>query len=189
MTIVPMGRDHVAAVAALHAASLTGLLTRLGPRAMRAFYDGCVASPLAVGFVALEGVDVSGFVLGTPSARELRRDVSSRNALGVMLGAVVGVFRRPSNLWWLVQPAPSEFDQSGPELMYLAVAPARRGTGLAANLVNEFSAALRLAGHSRYGLSVDEDNARGIAFYERLGFARAERYNEFGAWHVRMRSP
>ena len=99
MTIEGLGPQHVRAVAALHTASLGGLLTQLGSATLRAYYRACATSPLATAFVAVEGNAVTGFVLGSTSPASLRRDVLRRNTLEVALGVASGVLRRPTALW------------------------------------------------------------------------------------------
>ena len=52
----------------------------------------------------------------------------------------------------------------------LAVAPKFQGHGVARAMVTQAIEALRIAGAKRVELTVESDNARGLAFYERLGF-------------------
>lgn len=132
---------------------------------------------------------VEGFVLGSVSHADLRRDVVRRNPLGVVVGIAVGVPRRPIALWRLLRsaggPEAGHYDTTAPELIYLAVSPDRHGRGVGRRLVGAFSAAMRAAGHTRFELSVDEDNREATAFYDRLGFTRVGEYHEFGRHHVR----
>jgi ribosomal protein S18 acetylase RimI-like enzyme len=193
MTIERFGRQHAAAVAALHGASLSGLLAQLGPAALRAYYIACAESPLATAFVALDGSTVQGFVLGSTATSDLRRDVIRRNPVGVVAGIVAGVLRRPTVLRWLIRsergPDSGFYNATAPELIYLAVSPGQRGRGMGRRLVDAFADAMRAAGQTRFELSVDESNREGVAFYERLGFARLGEYDEFGQRHIRYASP
>jgi ribosomal protein S18 acetylase RimI-like enzyme len=52
----------------------------------------------------------------------------------------------------------------------LAVAPKFQGSGVARAMVTQAIEALRIAGAKRVELIVESDNARGLVFYERLGF-------------------
>lgn len=178
------------AVAALHEAALRGLLTRLGPTAIRAYYRAAATSPFATGYVTLGDQGVEGFVLGSVAPAALRRDVLARAPVRMLVGVVIGVLRRPANVRWLVQSfggPGSGYDATCAELTYLAVSPARRGRGVGRELVRAFSAAMHDAGHTRFELSVDRDNPDAGRFYERLGFARVGEYEEFGQRHVRYR--
>jgi len=57
----------------------------------------------------------------------------------------------------------------------LAVAPSERGSGFAAAMVEEAITLLRADGVLRVELMVEADNARGIAFYRKLGFEQEGR--------------
>ena len=193
MTIERLGRQHAAAVAALHGASLSGLLTQLGPAALRAYYIACAESPLAAGFVALDSNTVQGFVLGSTATGDLRRDVIRRNPVGVVAGIAAGVLRRPAVLRWLIGsargPDSGSYDAKAPELIYLAVSPGQRGRGMGRLLVDAFADAMRGAGQTRFEVSVDDSNREGAAFSDRLGFTRLGEYDEFGQRHIRYASP
>ena len=191
MSIEPLTQRDVADVAALHGETLTGLLTRLGPRATRAYYAACATSRFATGFVARNGGDLDGFVLGSANPTELRRDVIARDPMRILVGIVVGVLRRPGNLRWLVKstrgPDSGHYNATAPELIYLAVSPSRRGRGVGRQLVEKFRDTMRApgGGPSRFELSVDADNRDAARFYERLGFERVAEYDEFGTRHIR----
>lgn len=189
--IVPLAPAHVKDVARLHCATLTGLLSRLGPCAASAYYTGCARSAAAAGFVFLEAGEVKGFVLGSLGPGDLQREVVRHNPVGVFLGVCAGVLRRPSALRWLARsfrgPDAGSYDATAPELTYLAVGVPWRGTGAGRRLVEAFTSALREAGATACELSVDADNAEAVAFYERLGFRPVGRYREFGVLHLRYR--
>ena len=52
----------------------------------------------------------------------------------------------------------------------LAIAPSEKGSGFAAAMVEEAIELMRADGVTRVELLVEVDNARGIAFYRKLGF-------------------
>ena len=60
-----------------------------------------------------------------------------------------------------------------PELRLLAVAPAARGQGVGAALVEECMRRARLAGAAALGLHTSESLRAAIRMYERMGFVRA----------------
>ena len=60
----------------------------------------------------------------------------------------------------------------GALLATLAVSPAAQGRGVARRMVEDAIAHLRADGVTRVELSVESDNPRAIAFYQRLGFER-----------------
>jgi len=187
MTLERMGPQHARDVAGLHAATLGGLLSRLGRSALDPYYDACAHSPLSTAFVAVEDSRVIGFVAGAESPRGLRRDVLRRNPLQFGLGALVAGLRNPSALIDLARGtlAQPSYDSGAPELIYLAVDPSKRGQGTGKALVGRFSEAMRTTGALRYELSVEARNADAQRFYERLGFTRIGTYEEFGTSQVR----
>jgi len=189
--IVPLALEHVDQVAALHCATLTGLLSELGAPAVRAFYTGCVRARSAVGFVDLHNGEVRGFVLGSARPGGLKRAVLRQNPAGTTAGVLLGLLRRPAAIAWLMKsfkgPDEGGFDGDEPELTYLAVSPTYQKSGVGARLVDAFTRAMSEAGVPEFALSVDDDNAAAAAFYERRGFKPIGRYREFGAGHRRYR--
>ena len=189
--IEPLGPQHLDDVARLHCASLTGLLSSLGPQATRAFYAGALKSPLMVGFVCTEGETLRGHVFGSTRPDRLRADVLRANRLQVLAGLCLGFARRPSVLRLIFQgshgPDEGIYDPRQPELTYLAVTSESRGAGIGRQLVAAFGEAMLHAGVPAYELSVDDENRPAIIFYERLGFRLVGRYSEFGIVHRRYR--
>jgi len=189
--IAAMTKEHLTGVARLHRDSVPGLLERLGAAATLAYYRGALASGLAVGHVWLHEGAVAGFVFGSAHPDRLKRAVLRANPMGVLVGIVAGVLRRPLSLAWLFEslsgPESGAYDQRVPELTYLATDAERRGQGIGAQLVEAFNASLRGQAVVAYELSVDDDNAAGIGFYEKLGFQLVGRYREFGTQHRRYR--
>jgi GNAT superfamily N-acetyltransferase len=189
--IAPLRGEHAEEVAALHCATLTGLLSRLGPGAAKAFYTGCARTNLAIGMVYREASVVRGVVLGSLHPDRLQREVFRKNPVATLASVGKGIVMRPTSLVWLLKsfggPDEGSFDASAPSLVYLSVAADRRGGGVGRQLVDAFSESMRTAEADGYDLSVDEDNAPAIAFYERLGFRLVGQYREFRVQHRRYR--
>jgi GNAT superfamily N-acetyltransferase len=189
--ITPLRLEHVDRVARLHCATLTGLLTRLGVQSARAFYQGCTKSDVAVGLVDVVDGVLRGFVLGSLNPDRLNSVALRRNPFGTLVSVVTGVVTHPSSTMLLLEsvrrPEEALYDRQAPSLVYLAVTPEARRAGVGRALVDAFSERMRAAGAAHYDLSVDEDNAPAIAFYERLGFKAIGSYREFGATHRRYR--
>jgi ribosomal protein S18 acetylase RimI-like enzyme len=57
----------------------------------------------------------------------------------------------------------------------LAIAPSEKGSGFAAAMIEDAIARMRADGVLRVELMVEADNARGIAFYRKLGFEQEGR--------------
>lgn len=189
--IVRLGREHVAAVARLHRASLTGLLSDLGLTAIEAFYAGCARTSLALGLVYLEEDVVKGFVLGSVNPQRLRQEAMRKNWVGTLGGVILGILRRPSTLPSLLRSVggsqASEYDRNAAELIYIAVSAESRESGIGAQLLKAFTEQMSAMGVAEYELSVDDGNRGAAAFYERRGFVLCGRYKEFGSMHRRYR--
>jgi len=82
-------------------------------------------------------------------------------------------------------------NQTHSELDSIAVAPSRRGLGIAAMLMNRLNPILRRRGVSIMTLMVRLDNVSAIALYRKLRFSRERRINGYyedgaPAWRMRM---
>jgi ribosomal protein S18 acetylase RimI-like enzyme len=189
--IVPLAKGHIREVARLHCETLTGLLTELGEPAARSFYAGAVRVSSARGLVDVEGGTVRGFVFGSVRPADLKKEIFRRNPFGTAASVLRGSLRKPAAFRFLLKsfkgPDDGAYDSACAELTYLAVAPDSRKSGAGRRLVDAFSAAMRDARVKSYELSVDDDNAGAIRFYETLGFKLVGRYREFGIAHGRYR--
>jgi ribosomal protein S18 acetylase RimI-like enzyme len=107
------------------------------------------------------------------------------------LAVTAGVVTHPGALASFVRsfggPPPGAYDPRTPELTYIAVERDARGRRIGEQLVRAFTTAMHESGIPAYELSVDDENMRGRAFYERLGFVAIGRYEEFGRAHIRYR--
>ena len=129
---------------------------------------------------ALFALEVSIFPSDRLTPRSFRRIVGSASAAcrvavaaDRLAGYHVVLFRRGS---------------AAARLYSIAVAPAFRGQGLAALLMNDAETAARQRGSRRLRLEVRADNAGAIRLYERLGyhaFGRIAGYYSDGAAAVR----
>jgi ribosomal protein S18 acetylase RimI-like enzyme len=185
----PMRRDHVVAVADLHREALPGLLSALGPAAVRATYEGYLAGPRGVGFVDVERGALAGFVVGSDAPRLWRRDALEANRRAILLGIAAGLLTRPRALPYvlsLVLPS-GAFDPDGPELTYIAVAPRARRGGVATRLFTAFAGTVRARGARAFELSVEEENPSAATFYEARGMRRVRVYRQFGRAYRRYR--
>jgi len=189
--IRPMQPADVPAVSRLHAERIPGLLARLGRPAAGAWYRAALATGEGIGLVAVEGSELAGFVFGAVHPAGLRASIVRRHPGPVLATTLAGVLRRPASLPGVLRglrgPPPGAYDADVPELIYLATAAGRQGGGVGQALVARFTDVIRGCGVAGYELSVDEDNARAIGFYERAGFRPVGSYREFGSAHRRYR--
>jgi ribosomal protein S18 acetylase RimI-like enzyme len=173
--IVPMGEDHLRAVARLHAGALAGdFLPSLGERFLHVFYRGALRSRLASGFVNLnEAGAVTGFILGSLDSSALFRYVASRSAGSLGWAALPAVLKRPALLLKVVEtflyPSKESADEKA-ELLVIAVEASCRSQGLGEALVRTLEEVLRAQGIRAYKVTVLQSNPGANRFYQRLGF-------------------
>lgn len=175
MTVRPMLASDAAAVAALHQSHLAGLLHDLGTTVATRFYQAALALPDTVALVT--GEPAQGYVFGTTEADGFYRRVLRQApwSLGPRLAA--HLCARPSLLRSLLAPGRPA---SGPELLFVALAPQLRGAGHGGRLLRAFETELARRGCDGYELSVEADNGGAIAVYEHLGLELLAEFNEFG---------
>jgi ribosomal protein S18 acetylase RimI-like enzyme len=118
-------------------------LTFLGPRFLRELYDGIVADPGGIAFVAVDGSRCAGFVAGTDAPADFYRRLIRRRVVRFAGAAFVPFLRRPSVAGRLLRavsrPAVAAARQGRhAELMSLAVSPSHRQRGAGARLVERF---------------------------------------------------
>jgi ribosomal protein S18 acetylase RimI-like enzyme len=181
--VVPLGREHIAAVAALHYRALGGLLTMLGPAAIAPFYRGYLDSPRCIAFVDVREGALRGFVLGSSAPAAMRRDALRANLVGIAAGMARALLWRPRLLRHVLSGVSgmrgAAFDPTAPELTYVAVREDARGNGSGGALLRAFGAALRRQGVTRYELSVEASNRAALAFYESHGLRQTGSYRQF----------
>ena len=185
----PLREAHLRAVTELHHEALPGLLSALGAGAAGAVYEGYVASPRGIGFVAVEGGALQGFVLGSDSPEPWRREALDANRWPILRGIAAGLLARPralAQVLSLVRPS-GAFDPDVPELTYLAVAPRALRSGVATRLFTAFAGAVRARGARAFELSVEEENRRAAAFYDARGMRLVRVYRQFGRGYQRYR--
>ncbi len=182
MTVRPLVATDAAAVAALHVACLQGLLADLGRPVVTAFYRAAVRLDETVGVVL--GDPVVGFACGTLANHRYYRRVLRADPLGVGVGLAARLAVRPRLLARFAGGAEAP---AGAELLFLALAPQVRGQGHGRRLLEAFETALLARGAAAYELSVEADNERAIAVYERRGLVRCGAFAEFGLARYRYR--
>jgi ribosomal protein S18 acetylase RimI-like enzyme len=195
LRIAPARREDLDALAALHARAFPeAAITAFGHEAVRRYYRWLLEGPhdAAVmlawrddqlvgfcasgwfrgamrGFLRANRLYLAGRVLRHPSLlrTELVRD---RIALAIRLTWRFARARATSE--------PQDVRRFG--VLAIATDPQVRGSGAGRALMQEAEARARREGFSAMTLTVHPDNARGVRFYEQLGWAR--RTANGGAW-------
>lgn len=180
-------------LAEIHTAAFPDyFLTRLGPAFLQRYYGAFLHEPHTV-VIGTVGDRPSGFVAGTTDLVRFRRDLYRpnlmrfpaivakrvltdpvvrrhvRERLHHVRLAVASLVRRSDG----ADPDPSSMTTSS--LFSICVDPAAQGSGLADAVMTAYLEAERDHGARRVILSVFDDNARAIRFYERSGWTAAAR--------------
>lgn len=180
----PMGRADVGSVVGLHRDAFpNNFMTTFGESFLSSFYEGLIAHPEGYGCVVADRADrpVGFCVGGSGDARRLARGMLLRRPLAFVWPALVNVVRSPRRLGRVLSLARSYFGPRSNEpsvpttalLMQVAVAEDLRGSGAAQRMVESFLNEMRKRGASAVSLGAEADNARAIAFYQRVGFIEA----------------
>lgn len=194
-TVRGMSTSDLKSVALLHQALFPGqLLTLLGTNLLIRFYGEFVTGEESLAFVAVADGEPVGLVTATRHKAALFRRFYRANLPRVVLTACAtpriwgllwrGAATRRTQLRHVlgmlsVRAQTSSSNGSAPEdvtmdiptrLMSIGVAPAWRGKGLAEKLVEVLCERLRAEGVDVVGLSVRQENARAIRYYDRTGW-------------------
>lgn len=166
-------------------------LTHLGSRFLQRYYRAFL-DPEHTSVLCEHGGRVLGFVVGTPDLPSFRRSLYRPNivpfATIVAVKIVTDKVVRSNVLARLVHvplafkalfsrsretPDPSGgTNESLSHLFSICVDPAAAGTGVATDIMNAYVAIERERGIDSVELSVFDDNARALRFYEREGWVR-----------------
>lgn len=188
--IGPLRASHAAQVADLHARYLrTGLRGATGRTLLRAYYATVAAGRGAAGYVAESAGEVLGYVCGVWAPSRVRAHLVTVHWPTLLAGGAAHVAARPATLASLANRLRGDRDTAAPadgyELRPIVVAPAARGTGVAAALVEVLLDDARARGFPAVHLFVDADNHAARAFYAKVGFRPDATVRRDGIEHVR----
>ena len=177
-------------VTRLHAAALPhGFFARLGRRFLSAYLDTYRGAPHAVAFVAIQGDEPRGYLVGVVAPELHARWVVRRHGLRLTFLGVVGLLARPGLLAYFVRTRAGRYVRAlvrrlrrspataaatsrkhqAAVLSHVAVSPAAQGRGVGQALVLAFAA--HVAAEGRNGVELVTRTGGGAEnFYLRLGF-------------------
>ncbi len=160
----------------MHRSELTqGFLSSLGDGALRVLFEHAASSRFSVLLVVkhTESREVVGFLLGTTDTGAFYKDFLRRYSLKalVVVGPKLFSLRRLLGVVeTLLYPSRKEVqDLPAAELLDVAVAKSRQGTGLGRALFREFCTIFRERGLSAFKITTGESLPQAQRFYERLG--------------------
>lgn len=147
-----------------------GLLSRLGPEFVDAFYAALLGSAVGFAFVAEHDGRPVGFASGVTNWRGLYRDFLFNHGRMALRGLWMSL-RRAS---WRKLLETSRYATGGElpaaELVAIAVTTEMRGTGVAAELVAQVLKEFEARGVRAVRVTTSADNDRAGHLYERTGF-------------------
>jgi ribosomal protein S18 acetylase RimI-like enzyme len=180
-------------VVAVHQAAFKGfLMTELGPRFLRGYYQQVLAYPhhLFLVWQSAGEAPIEGFVAGFLRPHEFYQQLRSRK-WSLALGAAAYLIWRPHR-WGRVLASvrraqtlaqPCDIEKLTAELASLAVLPQSQGKGIGRALTLAFLQASHDKGAQQVYLTTDSFHNDAVnAFYQRLGFRLARQF-----WHTPQR--
>jgi ribosomal protein S18 acetylase RimI-like enzyme len=173
--IRPANPDDLDDVAALHRVMFHDhFLGQFPARIISRFYESFLRDALFIVARDDEG-QLLGFVMGgRTEALDQARESCLQHTRFALAGHILSSPRLWPQAWQRVaarfaSPAerPASVSTTTHRLLSIAVAGASQGRGVAKSLVNAFESGLKDA--DEYGLSVEANNDRAIAFYQKMG--------------------
>ena len=174
--IRPARPNDAAAMARIHRQALPdAFLPTLGDRFLRQLYRAMATDPASVALVAENGEGVVGFATGVPSVGGFYRRFFVRHGIRAAVLAAPqalrpGVLRKVRES--ASYPAGTQ-SLPDPELLAIAVDPAKRSMGIGRVLAEGVVTGLGRSGVDEMKVVVGADNEGANRFYERLGFRLA----------------
>jgi ribosomal protein S18 acetylase RimI-like enzyme len=174
MEIRRLQKSDAHPAALLHIEGQPGtFLTALGSGFLQAFYAELGTSEGAYGFVAVEGENVVGIVVGTTDTRALFKEIILKDGLRLALPTLFSQAKHPGLLFSLFQSLfyPNKLDaQPGEaELLFIGVDTQMRRHHVGTQLINALVEESRRRGATALKITVDVSNPRANAFYQKNG--------------------
>jgi ubiquinone/menaquinone biosynthesis C-methylase UbiE/ribosomal protein S18 acetylase RimI-like enzyme len=192
VVIRPLSEQDLQSVAELHSRAFDGYFTtQLGPQFLHRLYREFVENANAMGYVAMRSGRLVGIVAGVVDATSFYAGFYRRNfgaLAGILLRALIthrsvrwNLLNRLGHVGYAVRAqfqgllgtkAYRTSSSIQARLVSICVSAESRGQGVAELLIRRFEGWLRENGVQSVGLSVRDNNARAIAFYEKTGWQR-----------------
>jgi ribosomal protein S18 acetylase RimI-like enzyme len=193
--IVPMESRHCAACAHLHLTCLHSSFSGwAGRRVLTWYYRALADGKGGIGFVAMEGDVVVGYVCGIWDSATVRRRLLRYHAVRVVglmaLQGLVSPLRAVSEVARRVVPQGAGTDErqavavDGFELRPIVIAPQARGSGLAERLISRLLEAAAERGFASIYLVTEVDNHAARKSYAKMGFSEVGQLRRYHRIYV-----
>jgi len=182
MKIVHLDKTHIRDICEIHASTLRGdFLPSLGKNFLDLLYKNLLKSDLFFSYIAIEDLDVCGFIAGSENSKLLFRGVIRKNFFNFFYVLILKIVSCPPVLLRIFQTFlySKKTDKNGitGELIIIAVAEKSQNKGLGNLLLSEFERHLYLKKIRKYKVTVIENNIQAKSFYEKHGFIKISRFN------------
>jgi ribosomal protein S18 acetylase RimI-like enzyme len=176
--VVCANLSHLDAIVQIHQAAFEGFfLESLGSRFLKELYHGFISHPSGICLVAIDGMDVAGFVTGTTQPEGFFRQLLRRRWYAFVLAGAAALTRHPIRVGAKFLSAlryrgerPTDLTNAS-LLSSIGIAPSARGKGIGRNLISAFCEKAQEAGASTVFLTTDRDkNGTVNHFYISNGF-------------------
>lgn len=177
--ILPLKIEHASQVARLHHQCIKSLLSDMGERVCRIFYEQALRSDRNFGFVDFESGRVRGFTLGTLDNSRLFEGIRIRAVVMLALAQRPWLFRR------ILFHLKAHFAPA-PEALYEAVDPLFRRQGIASGLYAALDGAFRGKNVPFYEIRIDADNEANLRARQKMGAIVKDTFFEDGLQRYRL---
>lgn len=184
-SLVPWAPQHADQVAAIHIIGQEGtFLTELGAVFLRALYAQMATSPLCYGYVAIDGEEVIGVVVGTVDSAGVFKELILRRGLRLVWPVFIAMIRQPRLIAQVFEtlryPDQHVLVEGEAELFFIGVRPERRREGVGVALFDALAGESARRGMGAMGLTVDADNQDAQRFYRDRGMASRGSFTLYG---------
>lgn len=169
-------------IAELHCSQINhGLIQLLGKKFVAELYRSISSTPSSRVLVLKHGETVLGFLAGSLSLKDTFRSVIRDPKLVFIFVAQFSFLnprilkKLPSMLYYSFRrnrPETSEFEDSYPELLSIAVKPDQQGSGIGKKLILKFEEFLKQSNCEEYIVSTNIEDMKSNEFYQKRGFSR-----------------
>ena len=183
--ITPLAISHASAAAVIHADGQPNtFLTNLGSAFLRALYSEMAASPHCLGYVAIDGQEVVGVVVGTTDSGAVFKEMLWKRGLRLAMPVLAALLRRPKLFPQVLQtlsyPGQAAREPDEAELFFIGTKAERRRKGVGCALFHALTEEFRAQGMKVMGLTVEATNDIAKRFYQRNGMRPSHTLTRYG---------
>lgn len=185
--VVLINESHIKDITSIHIQSLKGdFLPSLGHYFLETMYQGLIGKSGVYGFVDLEKLEVTGFIIGTKDMDKFFKTAIKANFLKLSLLLLFKILRSPKILKKILETFlyPKKDQGVKAELVVIAISKKWQGKGIGRKLIKSLEHKFKTEKINKYKLAVYADK-KAVRFYERLNFNKISNFNLYGkSWNI-----